>query len=515
MFWLNTISAAACGALLSAALPALHVYPLALALVPVFVFVANSETSKQAFWYGFSFGFALFALHLLWLPVSFADIFGAVFWIFYPLMLMILGSFWGLVTMASRLLGGRGNGALSLLPVLWVLMEWARTQGYFAFPWGKLGYIWLGTPVAQVADVIGVYGLSLLTTVIAALLASLFIEPARSRGFAGRGLGRSSARMPRWQALLAVLLLASASVGYGLWRLGQDLPVADQQALLVQGNTNPLEGTIGGDRSIELYARLTRRALEDSAIAPTLVVWPEGAVSGSNLEGFNGLAERSAIQDSAGAATVIAGGSADGAQGERFNSVYSLVSAQIMGRYDKHYLVPFGERWPFLYALEPVYRMVFSWLNLPMLRGTSPGEAIVPINTRNSRAGVYICYESVFPQVARTMVREGAEFLVNISNDAWFGRGRGAEQHFLMGSMRAIETRRFLLRVGNDGITALVDPLGRIPEGQILPRRVQQTLVVNYGLSNVETFYVRFGHWLVWLLLLYTLLAVAWRTFTR
>jgi len=176
----------------------------------------------------------------------------------------------------------------------------------------------------------------------------------------------------------------------------------------------------------------------------------------------------------------------------------------VLSRYDKVYLVPFGERWPLIEQLPDLYRAVFGWFGLPMLLNTSAGQAVTPLQSPVGVIGAYICYESVFPQVARQMVAQGAQVLLNISNDAWFGLGRGAQQHFLMGSLRAIETRRYLLRAGNDGITAVIDPLGRVQAA--LPRGGQATLMVSYALQDGLTPYVRLGdRWLL-VVALYALL---------
>ena len=132
-----------------------------------------------------------------------------------------------------------------------------------------------------------------------------------------------------------------------------------------------------------------------------------------------------------------------------------------------------------------------------------PGDEVSALRLPDTDAAVYICYESVFPHVTRQMVAQGAEVLVNISNDAWFGRGQGARQHFEMGNMRAIETRRYLLRAGNDGITALVNPFGEVEAR--LPRGVQDTLLVDYRLREGKTLYVRFGDVLIILLAVFAL----------
>jgi apolipoprotein N-acyltransferase len=482
---MNTLMAALLGALFSAALPGVGWWPLALVLVPLFVLIARSTRVREAFWLGFWFAVAFFGLYLLWLPTSFAALFGPIAWIIYPPLLLILGVFWGLVAALSRWLGRSGTGTLALLPALWLLMEWLRTQGYFAFPWGVLGYLWVGTPVAQLAELLGVYGLSLLTLTLTSLLALPWV------------------RRGQWlAALLGAALLLGAAWGYGLIREGVPLPETTHQVLLVQGDTNPLGRAIGAENDLEIYLRLTRWALADGA-NPQLVVWPESVVMGPPLESPAAREALQQIQAVVGEIPLVTGVSAVTGT-VRFNSVYSLQGGTVLSRYDKVYLVPFGERWPLIEQFPNFFRTVFSWFGLPMMLNTSPGQAVNPLQSPVGMIGAYICYESVFPQVARQMVAQGAQVLLNISNDAWFGLGRGAQQHFLMGSLRAIETRRYLLRAANDGITAVIDPLGRLQAA--LPRGGQGSLSGHFALLEGHTPYVRLGdRWLL-LVVFYALL---------
>ena len=485
------------GALLSAAFPPVGAWFLAAGLTVLFVLVARS-TARGAFSLGFWFGVGFFAAHLFWLPNSLSspNLFGPVAWIIYPPIVLIEGVFWGSVTGLSRLLGRRGAGTLLALPALWLLMEWARTQGPLAFPWGSLGYVWLGTPLAQAADLSGSYGLSLVTLLVAALLAVPFMLTDDRWG--------SRVLAP----LAGAALLLGGTWGYGLFRLDQAPPPPDRQALLVQGNTDPLGRAQGLTTDLDIYTELTAEAFATlAAPLPDLVVWPEGALIGGgvSVEGMAGEQTRLRVQQSAGDAAVIAGASISettDAGRQYFNTVYALEGGRVTGRYDKVYLVPFGELLPFHQALRPAYDTVYGWFNLAAVTRTA-GPAFNPVTTEVAAVAPYICYESVFPQVARSMVAQGAEVLVNISNDAWFGRGGGAEQHFEMGTMRAIETRRYLLRVGNDGVTAVVDPQGRTL--QRLERFVPATLVADYALSDVVSPYVRYGDWLIWAVGVYTL----------
>ncbi|MBX3143454.1 MAG: apolipoprotein N-acyltransferase [Trueperaceae bacterium] len=490
---------AVCGALLSLALPPTGWWPFALALAGLFAAVANARTGRRAFALGAAFAIPFFAIYIFWLPQSFSALLGPAFWALFPLLVIILGVFWGATTWASWFLsGGGGRRALLVLPAAWVLVEWARTQGYFAFPWGTLGYLWLDTPAAQAADTIGVYGLSLLATASAALFAVPLVSPRQS-GFLSTGL--SSLLAPA----LAVLLVVGA-FSFGERRAATALPPATGhaeadgsgasglRALLVQGNLDAFGRLTSLRRELDVQLELTREAERERVTNGDepfdLVLWPEGAVLGYDLEGPGSFAVRRDIQAAAPDANFIIGGRYR-PEGNNYNSAYSIAGSEVIGRYDKHYLVPFGERWPFIESLPGVYQTVFSWLGLPLLAGTSAGPGGVPLATAVGAGAAFVCYESVFPQVQQSMVAKGARVLLLITNDAWFAFGTGGEQHFAMGRMRAIETRRWLLRAGNDGITAAVDPTGTVTAR--LERRVPGYLVADFDVSDEITPWVRHG----------------------
>lgn len=496
VFFVRALLLIVSGALLSFAFPPLGWWPLALALGPLIVLTANSLRARDAFWPGFFFGLGFFAVHLLWLPESFAPYSGGFFWLLFPPLVALLGVFWGIVTLVARALGGRGVGTLWLLPAFWVMMEWARTQGPFAFPWGVLGYIWVGTPLSQAADVAGVYGLSLMTLAVL----SLAVSPLVYHPFA-----RFTPRL----AWFCALLVVASWLGYGTFRLRTITLSAPETAVLVQGSTDPYAraGSLEDvDNEIKLYQDLTVQARQELETPPSLVVWPEGVVLDGSLG--QGVGREQSLQQSVGATDLITGG-ASYDQGLYFNSVYSLADGSVLSRYDKRYLVPFGEYFPLTEVLRPVYSVVFGWFGFEFLQGRTPGARTSVLELPGSQVGAYICYESVFPQIARTMTARGAEVLVNISNDAWFGFGQGARQHFYMGTLRAIETRRYLLRDGNDGVTALVDPLGQVRSE--LPRGERGALTVRYGLRTGLTPYVRFGDLLIVWLLIYAVLVVVVR----
>jgi len=458
-----TVQALVAGVVLALAFlpyPWAFLAPLPLALL--FSLIARTTNPQQAFRVGFAGGVGFFAVHLLWLPVSFYALFGPL--VVLPMLLLppLLATFWGLTAAASRL---TGRYTLLALPFAWVVMEYLRNLGVFGFTWGTLGYALLPTPLIQVADLGGVALASLVVTTTAAALAAL--------------------PTGRWQPLLLVGGLLVAGTSYGLTRPAPSEP--DQDVLLVQGSVNPLDKA--GGRSLDeltLYSDLSRRALvQDGPV--DLVIWPESAsplpISDPKVQ---------AVLQSLQAPAIIGAPS----YGRDFsiyqNSAYGFSEA-VTGSYAKVKLVPFGESFPLRQSLSFAYDPLFAAIGLSGLLSAVPGTSYESLTLGDIRGGTYISYESGFPGVARAMVRDGANLLVHISNDAWFGRTAGPLQHFQMGRVRAIETRRYVARASNDGITAVVDPLGRVTAR--FPRGDRAAFRTRVGLSEVVTPYVRWGEW--------------------
>jgi len=492
------------GALLTLAMPPTGAWPLFATLAVLWVFVARSSTPREAFGFGAAFAFGFFTLYIAWLPRSFAapGLLGPAIWAFHPLLLAVLMVFWGATVAAGRALAGRGRGNLWLLPPLWVGVEHLRSLGYIAFPWGSLGYLWVDTPVGQLAEYVGVTGLSLATALLASLLAAPFVE-RRAGGF---GALRLRLALP---GVAIVVLLGSWMWGATLLRQSWE---SGHTALLVQGNVDPFGRAATRALELDIHLRLTREGVAALPEPPDLVVWPEGALTGGLLEGSRGAELLARIQDTAPESHFVIGGQGI-AVGGGSNAAFAFRDYALLGRYDKFMLVPFGERWPLLDSAPWLYRAIFGLFGLPLLINTVPGPGPEllpgPVADGSSAAtplGVGICYESVFPLVSAAMARQGAQVLIIITNDAWFAAGNGARQHFDMGRMRAIETRRWLLRAGNDGITAVVDPSGR--SLQELPRMQQGSLAVAYGLRDEPTIYVANADRLPALLALWVLVTV-------
>ncbi|RDI96381.1 apolipoprotein N-acyltransferase [Meiothermus sp. QL-1] len=406
------------------------------------------------FRFGFWAGVGFWGVHLVWLPLSFVVLFetpwGAVP---YGPLVLAKAAFWGLVFGLSR---GRPLARVGL----WVVQEYLTSLGPLAFPWGFLGYALVEAPGRMLARWGGVYLLSLGVLMVA----WGWLHFGR-RWWADRVLFSAPSL-----GLVGLLLLWA---GFWLW----PLPQAEGRvgALLVQGNINPLR-KLEGFSAESVYLELTREGLRAHPEA-RVVVWPETAVAQFPPGLFSLLGDRELLS---GLETGFA------------NRFVRVAGGQITHFYDKNRLVPFGESFPWSDTLRPLYRFFFRALGFEgELAGRSPGQGYTPLG----RYGAFICYESVFPSVARQLVRQGAEVLVLGSNDAWYGPSFGGLQHFQMGRLRAVETGRWLLRAGNDGVTAIVDPLGRVVER--IPQRQPGFLGGSFAYLGGATPYVRLGDWAV------------------
>ncbi|MHA0036609.1 apolipoprotein N-acyltransferase [Deinococcus sp. PESE-13] len=432
--------------------------PLPLALL--FHELSQAGSRRRAFLLAFVAGLTFFGGHLGWLFVSFTRLFGPVGGLLTLLVVPLLALSWGLIAFLAFDRSSRQT--LLVLPLVWVVGEYARTLGPLAFPWGALGYTWLPTPLVQAADLGGWSLLSLVTTGTAAALAAFV-------------------RGHRWPLVTLTGVIVVGTV-YGTTR--SPLPQPDQTALIVQGAVPPLEKAVKREGAeLDVYLDLTRRAWAAGRV--DLVAWPESAspFPPTDPETLVALTELRV--------PLVTG--APTQEGRRYwNSAYA-VEGQVTGRYDKVHPVPFGEFLPWRQALTRVYDPVLGLFGLRHMQGVTPGTSYRPLSLRQLQVGAYISYESVFAQAARTLTARGARVLAHLSNDAWFEGTAGKEQHFQMGRLRAIETRRYVLRASNDGISGVIDPLGqvtvRFPEG------TRGAFRASFGEYTDLTPYVHWGDW--------------------
>ena len=388
------------------------------------------------------------------------------------------GLFGLMLALVSRSRAFGGGRALALAPVLWVAMELARSR-ISGSPWDLLGTAQVANiPLTQVATVVGVYGVSFAVMVVNSAFAAALLLPRGRRA-----------------TMLAAALLAA--VGLELGVLAQ--PPADpatHTARLVQQNIPILDS--GGwtveyfEQTLADLGRLSAVPPPSGAIAPSLIVWPESpAPFYTNDPRFQQAVSALAAERRA----WVVAGSLTPVPRERSTALLNSAAWVEPGgawraRYDKIHLVPFGEYVPFsslLFFAGTLTREVGDFV---------PGRERTVFDLGEGKAGVFICFESIFPDEVREFADRGAGVFVNISNDGWFGETGAPGQHLNMARMRAIENRRWLLRPTNSGITASIDPYGRVVASA--PRGTRTALEAPYGFISETTFYTRHGDVFAW-----------------
>jgi apolipoprotein N-acyltransferase len=446
--------------------------------------VAREDTSRTAARVAFWGALAFWAVHLFWLPQSFASELGKNFgpfaalgiWVLFPIIWIIeAGAMAGMAWLAHRFTKNYLS-TLAALALLMVLLEFIRSLTPIAFPWGGLGYTLIDTPMAQIAQLGGVYLASLMVYIVAAAFAAI--------GFA------------QWRWLWIVPIVVGASLAYGLTRPEPSKPT--RSVFLVQTNNNSFDNFVGRnrDQADKNYRRLAALAKPNS-----LAVFPEAAIPLDEVADLNppvlGPLTRAKVYPFFNPPRVqrLITGVVDYRQGKRINSVAAIKNTRLLSTSTKAHLVPFSEFMPWQKELGFIYNPILQLLGMGGTIGADLVFETRVLELDGVRYGTYVCYDSVFPDVARARAAGGAQVLVNVSNDSWFGDTWGLQQHFLMGRMRAIETNRWVLRSGNTGITAIIDSLGHVR--QRLPSQKELTLEGLYGLENTVTPYVRFGDWVI------------------
>lgn len=420
--------------------------PFALATVVVIALALLYEllvgrSQREGFLLGWAFGIGLLGFGVFWIRISLNEFGNMGVWLAHLLTLLFIlamAVYYGLLGWLVARLSSRSPriGPLLVFPALWVLLEWMRGWFLTGFPWLNAGNTQVDGPLAGFAPLIGVYGLGLLVALSAGLLWGL----VRFRGKARVAVA----------AALAVLWLS----GVGLFRLEWTEPYGvPLRAAVLQANIEQSLKWKPDSRmpTLRAYVELTRESYGSDVI-----VWPETAVPDfldRVREPFIEPLSEEAREE--GAQLVIGIPFLDRDRGTYYNGLLSVGDGEDL--YAKRHLVPFGEFMPFKGLLGPLVEA----FEIPM-SDFSAGDAAQPLlRVGPHLAGVSICYEDAFA----AEVIEGlpdAAFLINVSNDAWFGDSLAPHQHLAIARMRALENERWMLRSTNTGISAIVDYKGRV-----------------------------------------------------
>jgi apolipoprotein N-acyltransferase len=472
-------SVVAAGGALALAFPRMHWDGVAwIALAPMLV-VALLRGPRCAFLWGWLGGFTFFLGLLQWLNFTFQT-FSAIPFPLTWLPTMALAAYCGLwIALVMAVVGWIGTRspetALAVAPFAWVAAEWGRGHLFGGFPWGLLGYTqYARLPVIQIAELGGVYAVSFVVLAVNAAVAGTIVLSWR-----GATVG-----------LAAGATVLAATLGFGLWQLREPGPQPSVRVTVMQPSIEqPLKWDPEQAATVlRIYVGLSRRAQTES---PALLVWPETATPTPLGRDPDLTALLQGLAKGLGTAIVVGSIDVEGRDPVILrNSAYLLTERGIEGRYDKMQLVPFGEYVP----LSRVIGFVRGWAEF--ISELEPGSRTVVFPGPPAPFGVVICYEGIFPELVRDFVRNGARLIVNITNDAWFGRTSGPLQHLAMYAFRAVEHRTAVVRSANTGVSAFIEPTGHI--GRRLSLFERDILTASVPLRTRTTLYTRLGDWLAY-----------------
>jgi apolipoprotein N-acyltransferase len=479
--WLPRLAALGLGAVFALGQPPFDLWWAALlALIGVFCLVSFANTARNAGWIGWLFGSGYFAVSLHWILEPFQVDAVATGWM-APFALIGLAAGLALFWAVAFWLGRRMHGGVVAIALLWSVTELARAYVLTGFPWGLVGYLWSTTPTAQWHSVIGPHGLTFVTLLLTAALAQAALT----------------------RKVQMILMTFAASVALWFGGLALTPPEANTEGRpivrLIQPNApqhqkwDPAHIPIFFSRKVDFTAQLPNA---------DLIIWPETAVP--NLLHNAGPAFDVIAQAAAGTPVVLGIQRAD--QNQYYNSLVTLDATGAVDQvYDKHHLVPFGEYMP---AAGFFARFNILGLAARAQGGytAGPGPQLIDLGPLGTALPL-ICYEAVFPQDV-TGAPTRPDMLLHITNDAWFGTRAGPQQHLQQARLRAIEQGLPLVRAANTGISAMIDPAGRITASIPLGRAGFTDVAL--PMPGAPTLYSKTGDWLALaaLIVSFTLLVI-------
>jgi apolipoprotein N-acyltransferase len=467
------------------------------ALVPLLRSL-DDESPSQAFLLGFVAGLVHYLTLIYWIVPTLKN-YGNLSFLISVCVLLLLCLYLALYPAVFSYLICHMKGSrflVFMMASLWVGLELIRANVLTGFPWCLLGYTQFRHLILiQIADLVGVYGISFIIILSNGLIYHLFFDRSSLKK---RGLKLET---------LGLLLVAFFTLTYGQYRLAADQANDEGKksikVAIIQGNIdqsikwNPAYQ----EKTVVTYHRLTRSA---SSFEPDLIVWPETSLPFFFQDNMKFSPRVLEISRESGA-DLIFGSPAykRKASGTKYyNRVYLLShKGELSGYYDKVHLVPFGEYVPLKRFLPFIHRLVQAAGDF------ASGEKIEPLRLSHLSAAILICFEVIFPELARAQTRKGAEILVNLTNDAWFGPTSAPYQHLNMAVFRAVENGRPMIRAANTGFSAFIGPQGKVItrselfKEEVLKRRVKLA-------PSSLSFYTRYGDLFAFALLMISLIKI-------
>lgn len=490
-FFLSLLAIAA-GALSTLAFAPYGLWPLALVSILLFLILIQSRSAKQAAWLGWLWGIGSFATGISWVHVS-IDTFGGM-----PKIasLFLMALLIGYLAVYPALFAGITNRYFPknnltrytlAVPILWLISDWLRGWVMTGFPWLWMGYSQIDSPLGNFAPLGGVDLVTFATVLIASLTTLTLLTK-------------------RWSLALAPAVIFAT--GYGLNAAHWVTPNPDSRTsfALVQGNIDQASKWLPSERwpTIIKYTDLTKEHRDAD-----IIIWPEAAIPAFEYEIASYLANLDALvkeYDSA----MITGVINRSDEGLYYNSVLAVgqtgqdYSYNPEDRYHKHHLLPFGEFVPF----EDILRPLAPFFNLPM-SSFSRGAYVQPNVVANGKDfAAALCYEIIFNEQIRHNVNDDTDFILTLSNDAWFGDSIGPQQHMEIARMRALELGKPVIRSTNNGVTAITDYRGNIVAQ--IPQFETAVLTAEVESTDGQTPYHGVGRWPLYIWSVLGLLLAAW-----
>jgi len=466
-------------------------------LIPFFFSLEKTASAKKSLICGFLFGVIHGAGMGYWLVKSLMESYDKSpgMAIFFLLLCICLptGLLFSLFALSYRFFQKSGLFFYCLVvPSLWITTDLLKELIPVLIPWGSVGYCL--TPFSefiQIADLGGIYLITYLVLMINSLLYHLITLINQKKQ-----LKTTTRRAYIFNISISITILLSAFLipqQYGSFKISKynaiTEPESSLSATIVQGNFSQNDRWSGEGfyQRLQTYLKLSTPDENIDNISKNIVIWPETVLNSSNKL-TNQLFAR--IIASIGKKTILVAGGLRNDSGSRnvYNTAYVISGEGLLQWYDKKILLPYAEKTPIPWLLGKYYNAPSTFL---------PGELPATISISSSIIGLSICFESLYPHHVRKTVSNGAKLLVNISNDAWFGKTSMPELHLNASCIRAIENRRYLLRASNSGFSAIISPLGRVNLKTDL--FVQDAISAPITQLTQKSFYVKYGEWVAYL----------------
>ena len=450
-----------------------------ISLIPL-LFVLSGKKPKSSFLLGWIAGFSHYAFLLYWIPyvpAHYGNLSFGLSLLVYVLLVLFLALSWAFFSLIFfKLYRSYPKLTFLLAPFVWISMEYILTYILTGFPWCLLGYSqFKNIFFIQLASIAGIYGLSFFLV----LFQSMFVLSIKFRK-----------RYPFFAALGLILIIHLG----GFFSIRKATPAENAfTASVIQGNVSSdiYWDRISTQEIMELFNRHIELSHRSSTEGAGLIIWPEFSVPlcfSCSEELYNYFKKRLFKFVTNTNCTLLLGTNEKMSSQEKthyFNTALCLSPELSMSQYHKMHLVPFGEYTP--------YKKIFFFIEkvTHAIGDITPGTQYSLHQYKGSKFGSPICYEIIFPNQVRKFTKKGANFLVTITNDGWYGKSSAPYQHFAMAVLRAVENRRYLLRAATTGISGIVDPYGRILSQSELMTKTY--LLGQITPSEKLTFYTRFG----------------------